>query len=44
VSVLKGTQVVRTITVGNRPATPAVGPDGTVYVPNTADGTVSVLR
>jgi YVTN family beta-propeller protein len=31
------------ITVGYYPGTPVVAPDGTVYVPNYGDGTVSVM-
>jgi DNA-binding beta-propeller fold protein YncE len=42
--VIKDGKVASTITVGKDPATPAVASDGTVYVPNGDDGTVSVLR
>jgi len=38
------TEVIATIPLGNQPYWPAVAPDGTVYVPNYGDTTVSVLR
>ena len=41
---ISGGKVTTTIPVGKNPYPPAVAPDGTVYVPNADDGTVSVLR
>jgi DNA-binding beta-propeller fold protein YncE len=44
VSVIKGDQVTTTINVGKIPFGVAVASDGTVYVTNSGDATVSVLR
>jgi len=44
VSVINGTKVTTTIPVGQHPYPPVMAPDGTLYVANSGDGTVSVLR
>jgi WD40 repeat protein len=41
---LKGGKLVATITVGKNPGAITVAPNGTVYVLNRGDGTVSVIR